>query len=166
MSDRIVQCGECQQFLDELPNDPNRTPCPTCGSTRRAFNVSANIEFTIMEGYGLKIKDPSFRGKRRIKYEEKGGYKLHRKSNKWNKYVQVIDRENDRYLEIATDRVTGEVLHHCEEPLSEHFGHGSDKKEVRQNNTSTFSLNTSDFQSSSSSEWTSYFGEPPKPPAT
>jgi hypothetical protein len=27
----------------------------------------------------------------------------------------------------VTDRETGEVIHHSEEPLSDHFGHGSAK---------------------------------------
>jgi|TARA_B110001450_G_C17324859_1_gene360958 hypothetical protein len=33
----------------------------------------------------------------------------------------------DEYKEKVTDRETGEVIHHSEEPLSDHFGHGSAK---------------------------------------
>jgi hypothetical protein len=52
------------------------------------------------------------------------------RSHKLEKHVhheRVIDRRNDRYFEQVTDYETGEVLHRCEEPLSEHMGHGSAK---------------------------------------
>ena len=37
----------------------------------------------------------------------------------------VIDRENDRYVEKGTDYESDEVIRQCEEPLSQHQGHGS-----------------------------------------
>jgi len=40
---------------------------------------------------------------------------------------RIINKYNDKYLEKVTDPETGDVIHHCEEPLSKHFGHGSDK---------------------------------------
>lgn len=40
----------------------------------------------------------------------------------------VIDRERDEYLEHIEDYETGQVLHHCQEPLSEHRGHGDAKR--------------------------------------
>ena len=76
----------------------------------------------------MKVKDPSFNGKGRIKIERLEGDDLHRKSGRWNKKVRVIDRENDRYVETVTDPVTGEVIHHCEGRLSDHSGHGSDRR--------------------------------------
>jgi hypothetical protein len=39
--------------------------------------------------------------------------------------TRVMDRDADRYVETVTMRETGEVLHRCDEPLSEHQGHGS-----------------------------------------
>lgn len=38
-----------------------------------------------------------------------------------------IDRENNQYYEIIKNNQTGEIIHECKEPLSEHCGHGSDK---------------------------------------
>lgn len=46
----------------------------------------------------------------------------------WRKVKRVFDRELDWYEEEVSDPETGEVLHRCAEPLSEHRGHGSDKK--------------------------------------
>jgi len=42
--------------------------------------------------------------------------------------VRVIDREKDTYLERICDKKTGKVIHESIEPLSDHEGHGSDKK--------------------------------------
>lgn len=52
---------------------------------------------------------------------------IHRKSGKTMELVQIIDRENDHYKEIVKDPATGEVVHSCEESLSQHRGHGSAK---------------------------------------
>ena len=37
-----------------------------------------------------------------------------------------IDRKSDCYEETILNP-DGSIYHHCEEPLSEHWGHGSDK---------------------------------------
>lgn len=41
----------------------------------------------------------------------------------------MIDRENDRYFERVVDPETGKVLRICEEPLSQHQGHGTANKD-------------------------------------
>ena len=40
------------------------------------------------------------------------------------KKSRVIDKYKNEYKEKVTDPDTGEVVHHNEEPLSEHYGHG------------------------------------------
>ena len=40
----------------------------------------------------------------------------------------MIDREADTYDETVTDPESGEIVHECHEPLSEHRGHGSAKR--------------------------------------
>jgi hypothetical protein len=49
------------------------------------------------------------------------------------KKERVIDREEDFYFERITDLETGEVIHHCEEPLSSHQGHGGAKAKKKEN---------------------------------
>ena len=46
--------------------------------------------------------------------------------------LRCINRKDDRYTEIVRDPETGEVIHHCDEKLSDHTGHGSDKNRGRQ----------------------------------
>ena len=43
-------------------------------------------------------------------------------------HKRIMDRDADRYIETVTMRETGEVIHHCDEPLSEHQGHGAAKQ--------------------------------------
>lgn len=40
----------------------------------------------------------------------------------------IVDRENNRYFEKITDKEKNEVIHECDESLSDHFGHGDAKK--------------------------------------
>ena len=127
MVEHTVQCGNCGRDLDETPSEPNRTACPNCNSFRRAITISVVDEIQIKEQIGMKVKDPTSTTRGKITIEQLCGDDLHRKSGKWYKKVRVIDRENNRYLETVTDPETGEVIHHCEEPLSDHFGHGTAK---------------------------------------
>jgi hypothetical protein len=59
------------------------------------------------------------------------GDDLHRKSGKWIKKERLIDRTKDQYKEVVTDPETGGVVHHCDEPLSQHRGHESAKKKKK-----------------------------------
>jgi hypothetical protein len=58
----------------------------------------------------------------------RSGDNLWRKQDKWMNLIRVIDMKNDRYRETITDPKNGQVIHHCDEKLSEHQGHGSAKK--------------------------------------
>ncbi len=77
------------------------------------------------DGLGFKAKRPSQK-KPYVEdlsipdYSYSRGKPVHRQ--------RVIDRDNDHYFEKITDYETGEVIHHCEEPLSQHQGHGNAKR--------------------------------------
>jgi hypothetical protein len=43
-------------------------------------------------------------------------------------HTRLMDRDADRYIETVTMRETGEAIHHCDEPLSKHQGHGSARR--------------------------------------
>ncbi|WP_159106134.1 hypothetical protein [Herbaspirillum sp. B65] len=48
-------------------------------------------------------------------------------SQKLGRYVDKVwdmNRDTDRYYEHIVDPETGETIHHCDEPLSAHIGHG------------------------------------------
>ncbi len=59
--------------------------------------------------------------------EIKIGDDYFRKENKWMKIKRVIDRGHDHYEEQIVEPKSGKTIHHCQEPLSSHTGHGSAK---------------------------------------
>jgi len=112
-----IYCGNCGQ---KLSGDDKI--CPSCGSRHRVLAIREKI--TAHEQIKGKVKK---KGIRKPVREFKSGDDLHRKSRKWYHREILIDREKNYYREIIKDKDTGEIIHICEEPLSEHIGHGSAK---------------------------------------
>ena len=128
---RAMHCTDCGEPLDEeVYSTPENLPCPNCGSKKQtvtlSFSENSNLQFK--ESLRGKVKDITKMGKDKLRKDFFTGDDLHRKSGKWYKKDRCIDKENDQYKETVVDPETGEVIHHCEEPLSEHHGHGSAKK--------------------------------------
>ena len=63
--------------------------------------------------------------------ELSSGDDLWRIKNRWMNKNRVIDWKNNRYRETISDSQTGEVIHHCDEPLDLHQGHGSAKQKAQ-----------------------------------
>ncbi len=130
MSDQCnptVKCQDCGEVLNEPTDTPvdERNPCPKCGSKARHVEIVVSETVEVHEKLGIKARhgttDKPF-------LESISGDDLHRKSGKWVSLERVIDRENDRYKETVTDPATGEIIHQCQESLSQHQGHGSARK--------------------------------------
>ena len=104
--------------------------CSQCGSD--AVNVCQSLEinetFTARDSIGGMVKDPSRPSDQKVRQRFKGGDDFWCKASRWVHRVLSIDRDRNRYFERVTDPETGEVIHECDEPLTEHLGHGSDKK--------------------------------------
>jgi endogenous inhibitor of DNA gyrase (YacG/DUF329 family) len=122
-----VKCAKCGCLLEELPNIPTVDPicCPSCGSILRTFAVELNAIATAHTKLIVKARHQA-PGKPFC--EEVTGDDLHRKTGKWMKLDRIIDRVKNLYREVVTDQKSGEIVYKCEEPLSEHKGHGSEKK--------------------------------------
>jgi hypothetical protein len=125
----VVNCGSCGLLLDEDTSTPSkiRSPCPACGSVTRSIHVSVHETLTVRERLGMKGRHANG-GKPFI--EQVHGADLHRDTGRWRELSRVIDRGKDLYHEVIKDPATGEVLHECKEPLSEHRGHGAAKRNV------------------------------------
>jgi len=102
-----------------------RIPCPNCGATART--IHEHLHFAAKAGLHLFIKHKR-PGYKRPLYEGGTRMSLSRARQKMVERGQVFDRERDLYVELITDPDTGEVMHHCRERLSDHLGHGSDKR--------------------------------------
>ena len=114
-----VYCKNCGEKLSE-----NDRICPNCGSKKRKIILQVKEELTFHDQIKGKGKIKSI--KKPIK-EFKVGDDFHKKSKKWNHREMYIDRKNDEYEEIIKNKDTGEIIHECKEPLSQHVGHGSAK---------------------------------------
>lgn len=122
----IVRCGNCGFTLDEAAGikSAERLPCPECGAKSRKIDVFVNEKLVFRES--LKLKGYHTGGKNPfVEHVQKDD--LTRKTGRWSLLTRKIDRDSDGYSEIVVDRETGNVIHLCEEPLSEHRGHGSAK---------------------------------------
>jgi hypothetical protein len=130
MSDETnVFCSACQAELAETFIEPARKdePCPSCGSTRRLVQIISEeaLDRTnrpIREMVRTKIR---MRGGKKPILEEVSGDDWSRSRAKWVQLDRVLDRANDHYQERVVDLDSGEVIHECDEPLSEHRGHGA-----------------------------------------
>lgn len=67
-------------------------------------------------------------GQKKPHIELKQGPSPSHKLGKHVNHVRLIDRGNDWYFETVTDYESGALIHHDEEPLSQHNGHGTAKK--------------------------------------
>lgn len=120
-------CAECGIPLNTSEDIPEkRAPCPKCCGTKRTHDLSAHLEGDSARiGMAFKIKHV---GQKKPHIELKTGPSYSHTLGKPVEHDRLIDRANDRYSEKVTNYETGELIHHTDEPLSEHQGHGSAKK--------------------------------------
>jgi hypothetical protein len=126
-----ITAGHCAMCEYDFPDpiafsaEPVGTPCPQCGASAPVFEVSASDSAHFHEFAGTKGKRP---GKKRPYIETQAGDQKEEDSGRWMEKFRRIDRDGDRYDEVVVDQETGEIVHECHEPLSEHWGHGSAKE--------------------------------------
>jgi hypothetical protein len=88
-------------------------------------NIVENL--LAVDGYGAIGKRP---GKKKPFVEEMSMPEYSYSKGKIVHKYRLIDRDNDKYAEKVSDYQSGEIIHQCEEPLTEHFGHGSAKHKI------------------------------------
>lgn len=120
-----IECADCGAEIDGRGDTPEqRITCSKCGSTKRNYHVSISESVTARDGIKVKAKHA---GEKKPYIEDLSIPDHSRSLGKVVHRARVIDRDNDRYFEKITDYESGEVIHHCEEPLSQHRGHGNTK---------------------------------------
>lgn len=125
-----TECADCgAPITTDADATEMRRPCEECGSTKRAHSVSIVETLVVRDGYGLKAKRP---GQKKPYVEDMSMPDYSHSRGKHVHKKRVIDRDNDQYFEKISDYETGEVIHHCEEPLSQHQGHGDAKRKNNQ----------------------------------
>ncbi len=133
MSDNVsisVKCSDCGEKLpSEWAHLETIKKCPICNSIKQTIEMGitevAGIE--IHDSLRAKGKDSNFNSKRNPRYDLFAGDDLRKSDGKWMKKTRIIDKNNNKYIEKVIDPETGEIVHENEEPLSDHYGHGSAK---------------------------------------
>ena len=121
-----VVCNQCFTILDERSDQQQRNPCPVCGSIGRSIYVFLEDQIgPIHDSLGYKMRAA---GKGMPVVEAMSGDDMRQLDGKCLHKERIIDRKNNKYVELLVDKETGKILKKCEEPLSQHKGHGSDKK--------------------------------------
>ena len=119
-------CADCGNNMGEYTSDKETVDkCSKCGSHNlsRLVTLSDGIEFH----ENIKGRSNKMPGKKKPYSEFQGGEEWSVDKKCYVDKVRRIDRANDVYYEKVVDKKTGEVIHECSEPLSQHFGHGSAK---------------------------------------
>ena len=118
-----IDCPDCghSHCVHDVKR-PGYARCPNCDSTTHHF--IGVVEETILIGpsYDVRVRDPNLsktQGRKRGIDIRSGASWCHDR-DKFVELYRKVDRKTDRYRELVIDRETGEVLHHCDQPLSEH----------------------------------------------
>ncbi len=121
-----VVCSDCGAEISVV-NDTitYRTPCATCGGISRAFQKSLSGSLVLRSSLRLTGFVTS-KTKWFVKLMSEPSFTHHLRV--WCHRLKVENKRTNEYLEILTNPETGEILHKCEEPLTEHHGHGTAKK--------------------------------------
>ena len=119
-----IRRATCQTVLDERADGTARKPCPKCGAIIREMIVEIEETVTIHESLRAFGKRPGLG----MLFDSVSGDDFGVTTQRWFSKVRLIDRGNDRYYEKVWDPETGDVIHECDEPLSQHVGHGSAKQ--------------------------------------
>ncbi len=139
-----VTCGQCgEQLPEEDVRQTTSPPCPTCGSIKRSLALSlSDAKPPYHESLTGKVKDPTRPSKDKLRLHFFTGDEIRSADGKWMKKEWEIDKDCEPawYTETVIDPETGEVVHHCDEPLKNHTGHGSAKPKEPKNRVSNNQL--------------------------
>ena len=117
--DRKIRCTACGYQLDVEGGI-----CPKCGSEEYTVMLTVKEKLSLKERIGGKVREE---GVKKLTKEFLYGADYSKQEHKYMEKERVIDRKNNIYHEKVTDPDNGNVVHKCDEPLTEHFGHGSAK---------------------------------------
>lgn len=118
-------CLDCKQELPE-----NAKVCPYCKSPQLKWSITVRTTLSFGISDEMKIKNFLYPCRKRLRYDAKYGNVLSQMTDNGRANIErIIDKDNNRYYEHVED-CNGTIIHHCEESLSEHYGHGSAKNTI------------------------------------
>ena len=122
-----MSCAKCKRPLPDDVLSQARAPCPDCGALSRSYLETLTDGIAFYDGHRVRAKNLALPSAKKLRFDT---YSSVEPSHKYGKLVRVhrtIDPDKDWYSEKVIDLQSGEILHECEEPLSQHVGHGTAK---------------------------------------
>jgi hypothetical protein len=111
------------EAFDASLRDEESTLCETCGWLHAPDKACSGKAFCTE----LKITSPAARSDKKLQYHRRIRTELNISTGKQVRVVRIINKTTDAYYEKVTDIETGQVIHECYEPLSQHRGRGTAK---------------------------------------
>ena len=121
VEDMKIICADCNTILSN-ENDK----CNKCGSTNKIINIYIEDKISTHEAIRYKVKDETKNSKKNPVLEVLQGEEIQKCTGEWVNKVRKIDKTNDRYYEHI-ETLDGKEIHHCDEKLTDHQGHGNAK---------------------------------------
>jgi len=119
MDEMVIICADCNSVL---PNQNDK--CKKCGSTKKVIKLFfGDIMPEIHESLGFKVKDKTKNSKKNPVLKVFQGNEIYKRTGEWVNKEREIDKTNNRYYENI-ETLDGKILHHCDEKLTDHQGHG------------------------------------------
>jgi hypothetical protein len=125
MDDMEIICADCNSIL---PNQSDK--CKICGSTKKIIKLHVEDNMKIYESFGFKAKNKIKNSKKNPVMDVFQGVEIHKNTGVLVNKERIIDKINNKYYEHV-ETFDGEILHHCDEKLTDHHGHGSAKIKLK-----------------------------------
>jgi len=93
----------------------------------RSYTVTITDGIVFYDGHRARAKNPVLPSAKKLRFDTYSGVEHSHKYGKLVRVHRTIDKDKDWYSEQVVDLQTGEILHECNEPLSQHVGHGTAK---------------------------------------
>jgi hypothetical protein len=120
-----VICNQCGSHFDFEIGFEESMLCPACKINDWNYDVTEEEKKFLRQK--VKLRERNSKGEKPFR-ETTLGEELFNKTKEWRQIERIVNRQDDIYYEKITDLETGEVIKEVFEKLSEHQGHGADKK--------------------------------------
>jgi hypothetical protein len=121
-----VICNQCGGHFDFIAGFDESMLCPVCEANDWNYDVPEEEKTQLR--HKTKLKERTKRGEKPFR-ETTIGEELFKETNQWRHIIRIVNHKDNVYYEKISDYETGEVIKEFSEKLSEHQGHGADKKD-------------------------------------
>lgn len=121
------KCKSCDYIAtdQEWLATPNAV-CPRCGHKYFTMTFESKQQFLPHGATRVKQRDPHNKSDKKLRRDHFRGLEPNNNGQLMLK-ERLVDKDIDYYLERIVDPVTGEVIRHKEERLTDHQGRGTAK---------------------------------------